>query len=147
MSSMIISTQPDRRILEVSPELAETVGTESKRMCELDCARALRCRNADGRPLCGQFCPALAAARSASGVAQQIPIWLRNPSGHLEAFNTTFQRIGNLPNGMVVALFGDPEEDGDAAEDRPAAGEGMPQVERRRQILARRRPRLRLING
>ncbi len=116
MSSMIVSTKPDRRILEASPELAETVGAEPKRMCGLDCARAVQCRNAEGKPLCGEFCPALAAARGASGLAQEVPVWLRNPAGALREFTATFQRIGNLPNGMVVALF---EGGGGSSRTRP----------------------------
>lgn len=146
MSSMIVSTNPDRRILEASPELADKVGTEPRRLCGLDCASTVRCRNAQGRPLCGDFCPAMAAARSRSGVAQEVPVWLENLSGDLEEFRATFQRIGNLPNGMVVAFFGEAVEG--QAEVAPAAGEGIPQVEQRRNHLRLpRRTRLQLISG
>ncbi|MHB1162167.1 MAG: hypothetical protein ACYC66_17100 [Chloroflexota bacterium] len=138
MSSMIVTTNPDRRVLEASAELAETVGSEPKRMCGVDCARTVQCRNAEGRPLCGEFCPALAAARSRSGVAQELPIWLRNREGGLEERTATFQRIGNLTSGMVVAVFAEPAAE--QAQLLPASGEGEPQVERRQEMARRQKP-------
>ncbi|MCL4369688.1 MAG: hypothetical protein M1380_02105 [Chloroflexi bacterium] len=122
-------------------------------MCGLDCARAVQCRNAGGEPLCGHFCPALAAARGASGLAQEVPIWLRNRGGDLREFTATFQRIGKLPDGLVVAFFGRPSDEESDAEDvpAPAAGDWVPQLERRPRQLRqpgpsrRQRPKLRLI--
>ncbi len=148
MSSMIVTTNPDRRVLEASPELAETVGSEPEQIRGLDCARSVKCRNAEGKPLCDEFCPALAAARSRSGVAQQVPVWLRNRFGELEQRSATFQRIGNLPSGMVVAFFGAPAEEQEGL--LPAAGEGLPQVDLRKRVRQRRhqqRAGLKLVSG
>ena len=143
MSSMIVSTKPDRRIVEASPELAEAVGSDRGRMCGLDCAKVLRCRNAEGKSLCGQFCPALAAARGSSGLAQEVPIWLKNPDRGLREFAATFQRIGKLANDIVVVYFGEAEQEPEAA-DLPAAGDWVPQRQRSsaplRQVRRQSRP-------
>ena len=110
MGSMILATKPRRCIIEASPALASSVGSTSRFMEGADCASIVRCRNVAGRALCRDFCPALVAARTSSGVAEGLPVWLESPSGTLEQFHATFQRIANLPNGMVVAFFGDPQE-------------------------------------
>ncbi len=161
MNSMIIRTKPDRKILEASSELAEAVGAQPEGMCGQDCAGVLQCRNAQGEPLCGQFCPALAAARSASGLAQQLPLWLEGSDGRLQQFSATFQRIGSLPGGMVVAHFGDADEEVECEAETvpaPAAGDWVPQLERRPRRMyypgpdqpdrgRRQRGKLRLISG
>lgn len=116
MSSMIIATNPERRILDASPELANSVGSAAKFMVGVDCAGIVRCRNAEGKTLCQDFCPALMALRSKTGVAEGVQVWLEDPSGRLEQFRATFQRIRSVPNGMVVAFF----EGAPAEEEQPA---------------------------
>jgi len=142
MSSMIVSTNPERRIREASVELAETVGAEPDWMCGVDCALTVKCRNAEGEPLCGQFCLALAAARSPSGLAQEVPVWLRDREGRLREFSATFQRMGKLPDGLVVAFFGQPAGYGSETEDvpSPAAGDWVPQPEHRPRQLRQPAP-------
>ena len=73
MGSMILATNPGRRILQASQELAESVGCPSKLMAGLDCASIVRCRNSDGKPLCQNFCPALRAARAKPGTVLEVP--------------------------------------------------------------------------
>jgi hypothetical protein len=108
MSSMTLTTTPTRRIVDASPELAENAGSEPHLMCGLDCASIVRCRNAEGKPLCNHLCPALAAARGRSGMVDRVQLWLENLDGEMEEMEASFQRIGGTAGRMVVAFFGEP---------------------------------------
>lgn len=146
MSSMILATSPGRRIIEASPDLADWAGSSQRSMAGLDCASIVRCRNADGVPLCHNFCPALMAARSRLGAVEQVPVWLEDSRGDLKPFDATFQRVPGLRDGMVVAFFG--ENAGEEATAPEGALDGKPGPRKRQHaVAAGRRARLKLVSG
>ena len=153
MASMILSTSPNRRILQASQELAEAVSCPVRLMAGLDCANLVRCRNADGKPLCHNLCPALRAARARAGTTIEVPIWIEDPSGQMTRYDATFQRIQDVSNRMVVAFFEDPVEDGEktAVAASPEIVATSPEKQkarlRPRPAPARKVAQLRLVNG
>ena len=147
MGSMILATSPKRRIIDASPDLADWAGSPQRSMVGLDCASIVRCRNAEGVPLCHNFCPALMAARSKLGAVEQVPIWLEDPRGDLRPFDATFQRLPGLRDGMVVAFFGDSTgEEANTARESAPSREPVPR-RRHRAVSAGRRARLKLVSG